>query len=301
MYTTAGVWTVSPTAEHHAGMRIAGNLDHTPISGETATTIFEWFLSQGYEARNFNLAELSGVDHCGGVLHIKNGAAAFCDVDQMWSTFESLPMDSQYLDTRTGKVKNKHKRSNVNAGEEAEEANINEGIGTTVAFSSTPELKKVIQGLKQFGPDFQTLLAEGNYYHTPTKCGIGFHGDTERRWAMGVTMGKSRIIEFQAFVRSFPEGPPIRLTLDHGDIYLMYENGCGWDWKRTPKIGELPSGCPRRQYHAPHFRHRAGDEGFLRANDKENERKWNKRRAKATKKRSHPDAPEASPSKRLKK
>ena len=279
-FAQAGVWTVSPTAEHHAGMKISGNLDHAPISAEVAKNMEQWFVSQGYTAQCFNLADLTGVNHTGGVLQVKGGAAAFCNVDKMWDTFVALPKDSQYKDVRTGKVKNKHKRSNVNAGEEAEEANIDEGIGTTVSFQSTPELKKCLDGLKQFGPDFQELLAEGNFYHTPTQCGIGYHGDTERKWAMGFTMGKTRFIDFQAFVRAYPVGPTIRLTLEHGDIYLMYESGCGWDWKRTPAVGELPSGCPRRQYHAPHFRHRAGDEGFLRRNDKDNKRKWDKRRAK---------------------
>ena len=273
----AGCWTLSPTAEHHAGMQISGNPDHVPIPASTASSVASWFESQGYIAMNVDLSDATGVPVDGGVLHVKNGASRLCDVNRMWATFIGLPKDTQYLD-RGGKIRNKHKRSNVNVGEHAESADIASGVGTTVAFSSAPEVSKLLRGLTQFGGGLEQIeVAEGNFYHTPVQCGIGLHGDSERKFAVGVSMGSTRYLEFQSFVHGFPSGPAVRLTLEHGDLYIMYGKGCGYDWDRIPLVGELPSGSPRRAYHAPHVRHRAGDSGFLEKNRREDLTKWLKR------------------------
>ena len=195
----AGCWTLSPTAEHHAGMQISGNIDHVPIPASTASSVASWFESQGYDVTNIDLSVATGVPVDGGVLHVKNGASRLCDVDRMWDTFIGLPKDSQYLD-RGGNVRNKHKRSNVNVGPHAESADIERGVGTTVAFSSAPEVSKLLRGLTQFGGGLDQIeVAEGNFYHTPVQCGIGLHGDSERKFAVGVSMGRTRYLEFQSF------------------------------------------------------------------------------------------------------
>ena len=42
------------------------------------------------------------------------------------------------------------------------------------------------------------LMAEGNYYFDTTKCGIGFHGDTERRKVVAVRTGNLLLAHFLA-------------------------------------------------------------------------------------------------------
>ena len=43
-------------------------------------------------------------------------------------------------------------------------------------------------------------LGEGNYYYDIKKCGIGFHGDAERRKVVGIRLGDSIPLHFQWFL-----------------------------------------------------------------------------------------------------
>lgn len=54
--------------------------------------------------------------------------------------------------------------------------------GQIVAFSDVPLLNKIRNTLTScLGNNGNNLQAEGNYYYDVVNCGIGFHGDTERK------------------------------------------------------------------------------------------------------------------------
>lgn len=83
-----------------------------------------------------------------------------------------------------------------------------------------------------FGEKAQNLKGEGNYYYDVTKCGIGFHGDSERRKVIAIRLGASIPIHYQWFQRNLPTGNRMIFPLDDGDIYVMSEKAVGTDWKK---------------------------------------------------------------------
>ena len=44
------------------------------------------------------------------------------------------------------------------------------------------------------------LEIEGNLYYDTSKCGIGFHGDSERKKVIACSLGKSRPIHWQWYL-----------------------------------------------------------------------------------------------------
>jgi len=90
------------------------------------------------------------------------------------------------------------------------------------------------------------LVAEGNYYYDINKCGIGYHGDAERRKVIGIRVGKSLPLVFQWYNNNEKISESIIINLNHGDMYIMSEKATGYDWKKK-KISTLrhAAGCSK--------------------------------------------------------
>lgn len=86
------------------------------------------------------------------------------------------------------------------------------------------------------GPKAKTLACEGNYYYDVSKCGIGFHGDSERKRVIGLRLGASIPLHYQWFQKSVPIGQRYIVELDHGDLYIMSEKAVGQDWLLRSKL-----------------------------------------------------------------
>ena len=76
------------------------------------------------------------------------------------------------------------------------------------------------------------MVAEGNYYFDVAKCGIGFHGDAERKKVIALRLGQSIPLHFQWFHKWLPLGERCKLMLNEGDVYMMSQKATGWDWKK---------------------------------------------------------------------
>ena len=99
-----------------------------------------------------------------------------------------------------GRVVNKHARWNLCFSDESCDADYENKIGTVVAFDDVPETKLLRQKLYEIvGDKAKNLECEANYYYDIKKCGIGFHGDAERRKVIGVRLGESMPLHFQWF------------------------------------------------------------------------------------------------------
>ena len=62
--------------------------------------------------------------------------------------------------------------------------------GTIIDINSLENLKLLISNLHlYFDEKARGLIAELNHYYNVAKCGIGFHGDTERRIVICVRLG----------------------------------------------------------------------------------------------------------------
>ena len=86
------------------------------------------------------------------------------------------------------------------------------------------------------GEKAKELACEGNYYYDVSKCGIGFHGDGERKRVVGLRLGASIPLHFQWFTKSNPIGNRFIVQLNHGDLYIMSEKAVGTDWMLSSKI-----------------------------------------------------------------
>jgi hypothetical protein len=84
---------------------------------------------------------------------------------------------------------------------------------------------------KYFGEPAKNLVAEGNSYVELNKCGIGFHGDTERHIVIGIRFGKPFPMHFNWYHQFKQIGKRIILPqLNQGDVYIMSEKAVGSDW-----------------------------------------------------------------------
>jgi hypothetical protein len=148
-----------------------------------------------------------------------------------------------------GRVVNKHARWNVCYGAASQEPDYEAGKGRVVAFAEVPLVGKLRANLPLIaGPKAEGLQGELNKYYDVAQCGIGFHGDSERKLVACFRLGASTPLHYQWFVRSASVGERVKLTLHHGDFYMMSEKATGFDWKK--KI-------------IPTLRHAAGAHKFL--------------------------------------
>ena len=86
------------------------------------------------------------------------------------------------------------------------------------------------------GQKAEGLYAEGNHYYQ-AKSGIGFHGDAERKIVVCLSLGSTSVLRYQWRKPgdSTPFGPPVDLTLNHGDMYVMSEKATGGDWMKRSR------------------------------------------------------------------
>ena len=132
-----------------------------------------------------------------------------------------------------GKVMNKLARHNLCYADFAQEPDYESGRGRVVAYDSVPLLNRLRAGLrevlKEKGDD---LKCEGNRYYDVKKCGIGWHGDSERKRVVAFRAGASMRIGYQWYKEGERIGARFTETMHHGDMYIMSEKAVGWDWKR---------------------------------------------------------------------
>ena len=147
-----------------------------------------------------------------------------------------------------GRVVNKHARWNLCMAEAAQDPDYDSGKGTVLAFDSLPHLKAVREALPAFvGPKASALFAELNVYYDPAKCGIGYHGDTERRKVIAFRLGATMPLFYQWFQNGAPRGARIAVPpLHHGDMYIMSQKAVGTDWKlrKIPTLRHA-AGCDK--------------------------------------------------------
>lgn len=166
------------------------------------------------------------------VLIVKEGVDALgCDSDDLLNEQAALDVDKKAF--MYGRVVNKHARYNLCFAEESLEAHYESGQGSVVSFESVPMLCKIRENLPSlFGEKARDLFAQGNYYHDVTKCGIGFHGDTQRKKVIALRLGRDMPLHFQWWHRGERTGKRVRRILQHGDLYAMSEKATGYDWKK---------------------------------------------------------------------
>ena len=144
---------------------------------------------------------------------------------------QSMPKDTTTLSY--GKVRNKHARHNNTMGDFRQEPDIAKGKGTVVMLSDYPTMHK-LRGIMSDMVE-APLVGELNHYFDASTCGIGFHGDLERKLVVGVRVGpgaNGMPLKFQWYKGGHPIGRTGLLKLNAGDMYIMSEKAVGFDWKK---------------------------------------------------------------------
>jgi hypothetical protein len=230
--------TYGDQAENHKGMQKIGELANEGFNHDDLMRAKNWF-----ETRNTICHLIKLNDYCDQnyqtedayILIIKNGLDCLLGdngANKFYNEQDALPKDKKAL--MYGRVVNKTARHNLCFGPVAQEPDYQNGRGTIISFDQVPLLSRVKNLLPEIiGEKGNNMMAEGNYYYDITKCGIGFHGDSERRKVIGVRVGASLPLEFQWFHKNKPIGERVKLVIDHGDIYIFSQKATGFDWKRN--------------------------------------------------------------------
>jgi hypothetical protein len=255
--------TFGDQAENHVGMQKIGSLSSEGFSLTDLQRAKEWFESQGKSCELIALHEsLSAKKQNPSleayVLIARGGVSAVLDSDNASPSADAasdlmmeqfnLPKDRHAF--MYGRVVQKHARYNLCFSSFEQEPDYANGKGRVVSYESVPLLKRIREKWSDIiGEKAHQLEAEGNYYYDLTKCGIGYHGDTERRKVIAIRMGESIPLYYVWYENSKPISGRIRIELGHGDVYFMSEKATGQDWKKKK---------------FPTLRHATGVEKFVR-------------------------------------
>mmetsp|Transcript_5540 Transcript_5540/g.8480 ORF Transcript_5540/g.8480 Transcript_5540/m.8480 type:complete len:288 (+) Transcript_5540:83-946(+) len=233
--------TFGDQAETHVGMKRIGALKESGFSLDDLKEIKKRCGSDRCELIQLNqyLDESlrKDVNQQAAILVIRNGVTLIgnSNADALFDELSTLETDKKAK--MRGKVVNKRARHNLCFGVQAQQPDYEQGKGRIVAFDSVPLLNKMRMHL----PDVLTdkakgLVVELNDYFDVEKCGIGYHGDGERRRVIGVRLGATCPLHYQWYKATKPVGENVALSLHHGDVYVMSEKAVGFDWKQRSKV-----------------------------------------------------------------
>eukprot|EP01060_Flectonema_neradi_P017239 TRINITY_DN240_c13_g1_i1.p1 TRINITY_DN240_c13_g1~~TRINITY_DN240_c13_g1_i1.p1 ORF type:complete len:281 (+),score=53.23 TRINITY_DN240_c13_g1_i1:61-903(+) len=178
-------------------------------------------------------AERPMVDSEPVILVIRNGVQRLIDTDpkELFDEQETIPYDSKAV--MYGRVVNAMARHHMCFSDVGQKADLENNKGTVAAFSETPLLSKLKNAIEDLLPaEKRNLTAQGNFYYDIKKCGIGYHGDAERKIVVGVRLGETMPLKFVWYRESRPITEPFELMLNSGDIIFMSEKATGNDWKK---------------------------------------------------------------------
>jgi len=242
-YKEAITITFGDVAENHKGMQKIGKISNNGFTYEELLNVKKWCDDKNivteiirlHDSLPEDIKDLPNLKAY--LLIIRNGVSNFLEnnegSDLLFIEQSGLIRDKKAF--MYGRVVNKHARHNLCFGEMDQEPEYENGKGRVYAFDSLPFLKQLRTILPDIiGVNGSNLQAEANYYYDITKCGIGFHGDSERKKVIGIRLGHSIPLHYLWFINNKPVSLPIIISnLKHGDIYIMSEKTTGYDWKKS--------------------------------------------------------------------
>jgi len=239
--------TFGDVAENHAKMQKIGTLHDAGYSIQMLEDLQDKLRALGLTTLMVDLnAGFHSSFQDAKVLVIRRGAQFILgddDTSLLIAENDRLTMDKHAL--MRGKVVNKHARWNLCFADDDQEPNYHDGKGRVVAWRHIPRMDAIRHAISEWTQDV-LLNGEANYYYDISKCGIGYHGDAERRKVFAVRMGATMPLYFKWFQFSEPVGDPIEVVLHDGDMYIMSEKAVGFDWlkKKTATLRHS-TGCAK--------------------------------------------------------
>lgn len=242
--------TFSESVENHVGMQQIGEKLDQGFTKKELKTIRRRFEEKGLVCQRIHLNRYLPEDvkdnaEDAYILVIRNGLSVLSDIN---GVKEELNDQKEIVDKKAlmrGKVVNKLARWNLCYADEDQEPKYENGKGRVISFSSTLYIDKIRKKLRKY-TGYSNLFAELNYYYNINKCGIGFHGDSERKLVIGIRVGASVKLHYQWYKSHERVGRRCKVKLNDGDVYIMSDKAVGYDWKR-PSIYTLrhATGCKK--------------------------------------------------------
>lgn len=247
--------TFSECVENQIGMEQIGNKSKSGFSLNDLNKAKEYFEKIGCECELVNLNDLLDSNDNGEeeayLLLIRDGVNKIYSKDylnvytnnDLYYELKNINWDDKYWDRRRSKVLNKNARVNMCVSNYSQEADYENKKGTVHNFKDLNLLNIIRTNLNSIGDSFKDMNAEGNWYYNLLNCGIGMHGDAERKKVLGVRLGnKSMNLCYRWYQKGVCIGKFYEVMLNPGDMYIMSEKATGNDWKKR-KIKTLRHCC----------------------------------------------------------
>ncbi len=220
--------TFGDMAENHKGMQIIGKSLNSGYSLSDILDIYLYFVNINAKTKLINLGNNAYV------LVVKQGLINLLGKNDLnMLVNEQLNIEKDTKAYMYGRVVNKHARHNLCFGNENQNPDYENGKGRVYAFNKLPYLNKLRTKLSTIHNKNKDIVAEGNYYYDISKCGIGYHGDTERKIVIGVRLGEPLPLYYQWFKNNKKVGTKYKIKLNGNDLYFMSEKATGNDWKKS--------------------------------------------------------------------
>jgi hypothetical protein len=236
--------TFGDVAENHRGMQKIGHIADNGFSLHDLNTAKTWFEDKGCKCKIINLhwllpEQLQVQDNFAWILTVKDAVNALLQndngADLLYAEQDILQKDTKAI--MYGRVVNKHARHNLCFADLPQLPDYDNGKGTVYAFNDLPYLNLIRSQLHSvLGNIAHNLPAEGNYYYDLNKCGIGYHGDAERKKVIAFRLGATIPLHYRWYHDNtvVSDTFPIH-NLQHGDMYIMSQKTTGYDWKSKSK------------------------------------------------------------------
>ena len=235
--------TYGDQAENHVGMQKIGQLAENGFSHQDLLIAKENFEKIGCECELLDLRDCVKDDNIrvnlepAYILIIHNAVSKILkDIDKtsddMYDEQKILNVDKKAK--MYGRVVNKSARYNLCFSNVNQEPDYENGKGRIICFDEVPLTNYIRNKIPAIiGTVGENLQAEGNYYYNSKKCGIGYHGDSERLKVVAVRLGKTISLCYSWFYKNKHVGEILNINnLKNGDMYIMSEKATGNDWKK---------------------------------------------------------------------
>ena len=240
--------TFSDQGENNVGMQLVGKIVEQGQGFRVSELkkYQDFFKKQGLDTEFHNLNELyrtqkpPGIVSRAAVLVIRDALSYFLEdnmtTEDLMEEMTSFEWDRKFFCTRRKKVLNKNARANVCFGEVSQEPDYENKKGTILGYDKVPILNNIRKKLPEvLGKKGENLVCEGNRYFDLKKCGIGWHGDKERRKVVAFRIGETMKLCYHWHYRFKPVGELLEINLNDGDMYIMSEKAVGTDWNISSK------------------------------------------------------------------
>lgn len=220
--------TFCDQGENHVGMQKIGKLSESGYSQEQMNGFHHYFQSQGFDTEIITLSNVDDLPYA-SILIVKK----FISDQENKINFDQLTcLDWDKKAKMYGRVVNKSARYNLCISDFEQEPDYEESKGRIYKWDSPQisELSKIHSALCKL--DQELIVAELNFYYDTSKCGIGFHGDFERRRVVCLRLGEPLSLKYRWYHHGKPTDIEKRLIINGGDLYIMSEKAVGFDWKR---------------------------------------------------------------------